>query len=124
MVLVGLLLGSFINMAADRLPRRESLVRPRSRCRSCGRRLNAVDLVPVLGYLLRGGRCATCRVAIGVSAPLVEAVSGALVAAAILWQGLWPGAITGMVLVGCWGLAVTALALRKSARQEARGGST
>src|SRR2546428_13050198 len=55
LVLVAMLIGSFINLAADRLPRRESIVRPRSHCRSCGRVLNLVDLIPVAGYAIRGG---------------------------------------------------------------------
>jgi leader peptidase (prepilin peptidase)/N-methyltransferase len=121
LVLVGLLLGSFINLAADRLPRSESIVRPRSHCRSCGRELNGVDLLPVLGYAIRGGRCATCRTAIGASAPLVEAVSGALMLAAIAWLGLWPGALTGLVLVALWGLLVVGLAFRR--REGARSAS-
>src|SRR6266550_1838179 len=73
-VLVAALVGSFINLAADRVPRRESLVHPRSHCRSCGRVLNLVDLIPVAGYLVRRGRCATCGVQIGASAPLIECV--------------------------------------------------
>ena len=60
-VLVAALVGSFINLAADRVPRGESVVRPRSHCRSCGRVLNFVDLIPVAGYLIRAGRCATLR---------------------------------------------------------------
>jgi len=46
------------DVAADRVPRGESIVRPRSHCRSCGRLLTVVDLLPVAGYLLRRGRCA------------------------------------------------------------------
>src|SRR5205823_3113510 len=56
---VALVLGSFINLAADRLPRGESILWPRSHCRACGRQLNAVDLLPVLGYAVRRGRSAT-----------------------------------------------------------------
>jgi leader peptidase (prepilin peptidase)/N-methyltransferase len=119
LVLVALMLGSFINLAADRIPRHESLIRPRSHCRSCGRQLNVVDLLPVLGYVIRGGRCATCKVPIGVSAPLVEAVAGACVLAAIVWQGLWPGALTGLGLVALWGvIVVTASARRYRAVRE------
>jgi prepilin signal peptidase PulO-like enzyme (type II secretory pathway) len=118
LILVGLLVGSFINLAADRLPRGESIVSPRSHCRSCGRELNVVDLLPVVGYAIRGGRCATCRTAIGASAPLVEAVSGGLMLAAIAWLGLWPGALTGLVLVAVWGLLVVGLAFRR--RESAR----
>jgi prepilin signal peptidase PulO-like enzyme (type II secretory pathway) len=113
LVLVGLLTGSFINLASDRLPRGESIVRPRSHCRACGRELNVIDLIPVLGYAIRGGRCATCRTAIGASSPLVEAVSGGLVLAAIAWLGLWPGALTGLVLVALWGLVVVGFAFRR-----------
>jgi prepilin signal peptidase PulO-like enzyme (type II secretory pathway) len=118
LVLVGLLVGSFINMAADRLPRGESIVRPRSHCRACGRELNLVDLIPVLGYAIRGGRCASCKTPIGGSAPLVEAVSGGLMLAAIAWLGLWPGALTGLALVALWGLLVVGFAFRR--REDAR----
>jgi len=54
LVLVALLLGSFINLAADRLPRGESLVRPRSHCRACSRPLNVVDLRPERWLFLCG----------------------------------------------------------------------
>jgi len=113
LVLVGLMLGSFINLAADRVPRGESIVRPRSHCRSCGRVLTFVDLLPVAGYILRAGRCASCRTPIGAAAPAVEAVSGACMLAALAWLGLWPGAMAGLALVALWGLGVTGLATRR-----------
>ena len=120
-VLVALFCGSFINMAADRVPRRESVMRPRSHCRACDRQLNTVDLIPVAGYLLRGGRCATCRTPIGVSAPLVEAFAGALMLGAVVWLGVWPGVAVGAVLVACFGLGVVALGVRRRPGQaEAR----
>ncbi len=120
-VLVGLLLGSFINMAADRVPRSESLISPRSHCRACGRTLNLIDLLPVLGYLLRGGRCATCRTPIGASAPAIEGVSGALVLASIVWLGLWPGALVGSILMALWGLGIVALAVRRRSLDRSAG---
>jgi prepilin signal peptidase PulO-like enzyme (type II secretory pathway) len=115
-VLVALLWGSFINLAADRVPRHESLVRPRSHCRSCDRQLNTVDLIPVAGYLLRGGRCATCRTPIGVSAPLVEACAGALTLGAVVWLGAWPGVAAGALLVAWFGLGVVGLAMLRRPR--------
>jgi prepilin signal peptidase PulO-like enzyme (type II secretory pathway) len=118
LILVGLLVGSFINLAADRLPRGESVIRPRSHCRACGRDLNAVDLIPVLGYALRGGRCASCRTPIGITAPIVEAVSGGCMLAGIALLGLWPGALAGSVLVALWGFVVIGFALRR--RESAR----
>jgi prepilin signal peptidase PulO-like enzyme (type II secretory pathway) len=120
LVVVALLLGSFINLAADRLPRGESLVRPRSHCRACGRVLGALDLLPVAGYLIRGGRCATCCTPIGVSSPLVEAAAGACMIASLVWLGLWPGAGAGFLLVAGLGLAVVGLGL--AWRRSAAGG--
>jgi prepilin signal peptidase PulO-like enzyme (type II secretory pathway) len=116
LVFIGLMLGSFINLAADRLPRGESVISPRSHCRGCGRQLNAIDLAPVAGYLVRGGRCATCRTPIGASAPLVEFVAGACMVAAIAWQGLWPGGAIGLALVCLWGAGVIASAMRAHRR--------
>ena len=110
MVLVGLLVGSFINLAADRLPRGESVVMPRSHCRICGRVLNVVDLLPVIGYLIRRGRCATCGTPIGAAAPVVEAISCALVAVPIFWVGLWPGGGVGLALLAGYGSTVIAAA--------------
>jgi leader peptidase (prepilin peptidase)/N-methyltransferase len=111
-VLVALLVGSFINLAADRAPRGESLVRPRSHCRSCGRQLNLVDLLPVVGYLLRRGKCASCRASIGIGSPIVEAVAGGLMVLAIVWLGVWPGGLVGLALIGLWGGIVVATAVR------------
>jgi prepilin signal peptidase PulO-like enzyme (type II secretory pathway) len=107
------MLGSFINLVADRVPRGESIVRPRSRCRSCGRVLTVVDLLPVAGYLLRRGRCATCGAPIGPASLVVEAMSGAFMVVALVWLGLWPGAITGLALVALLGVSVTGLAMRR-----------
>lgn len=113
LVVVAMLVGSFINLAADRLPRGESLVWPRSHCRACGRTLNAIDLLPVVGYVVRGGRCATCGVPIGAGSPLVEAVAGGCVAGAIALGGLWPGAAAGFALVALGGLALVGYAMRR-----------
>lgn len=112
-VFTGLVVGSFINLAADRLPRGESIVRPRSRCRACGRQLDAVDLLPVIGYAVRRGRCATCGSPIGITAPIVEAIAGLCAAVPVIWLGLWPGALLGVGLLTGWGLLVTGLAARR-----------
>ncbi|TMG28352.1 MAG: prepilin peptidase [Chloroflexi bacterium] len=102
-VLVASLVGSFINLAADRVPRGESVVRPRSRCRSCGRVLNLVDLIPVAGYLIRRGRCATCGVQIGASAPLIEGLCALSMLVAISLLGLALGAAVGFAAVALTG---------------------
>jgi leader peptidase (prepilin peptidase)/N-methyltransferase len=76
--LVGLAIGSFLNVVIHRLPRRESLVSPGSRCPSCGYALGAVDNVPVLSWVLLGGRCRKCRTRISVRYPVVELVTAAV----------------------------------------------
>ena len=119
LVIVALLAGSFINLAADRVPRGESLLWPRSHCRECNRQLNAVDLLPVLGYIIRRGRCATCRTSIGPASPFVEAITGACMLAPIVAFGLWPGAPLGAGLMGAWGLLVTTRAALRFASGEA-----
>jgi prepilin signal peptidase PulO-like enzyme (type II secretory pathway) len=114
LVLVALLVGSFINLAADRLPRHESLVNPRSHCRACGRQLNVVDLIPIGGYFIRRGRCASCGVSIGASSPAVEAVCGALMLAPLLMFGLIPGAAAGAAAVAFVGVTVVVLSFARA----------
>jgi leader peptidase (prepilin peptidase)/N-methyltransferase len=82
----GLALGSFANVVAYRMPRRESLVRPRSRCPECGAQVRAYDNVPVLSWFLLRGHCRDCGARISARYPLVEAVMALLWAAVVLTQ--------------------------------------
>ncbi len=75
---LGLIVGSFANVCVHRLPRGESVVRPRSRCPKCGRPIAALENVPVLSFLLLGGRCRGCGLPISWRYPAVEALNGAL----------------------------------------------
>jgi leader peptidase (prepilin peptidase)/N-methyltransferase len=77
----GLVLGSFLNVVIYRLPREESLWRPGSRCPSCGAAIRWFDNVPVLSFLLLGGRCRACGAPISLRYPLMELASGALAVA-------------------------------------------
>jgi leader peptidase (prepilin peptidase)/N-methyltransferase len=76
--LLGLLIGSFLNVVAWRLPRGESLVRPRSKCPGCGAMVKPYDNVPVLSWLLLRGRCRGCAEKISARYPVVEAVTAVL----------------------------------------------
>jgi leader peptidase (prepilin peptidase)/N-methyltransferase len=76
--LLGLLVGSFLNVVIYRVPRRESVVHPRSRCPSCDTQLTALDNVPVLSWLVLRARCRTCREPISVRYPLVELATAVL----------------------------------------------
>ena len=85
--LFGTLIGSFLNVVAHRLPREESLM-GRSHCPHCGARVRAYDNVPVISWLILGGRCRDCRAPISARYPLVEAATGALCAGvvAVKWD--------------------------------------
>jgi leader peptidase (prepilin peptidase)/N-methyltransferase len=74
--LLGLLVGSFLNVVIHRVPRKESVVRPRSRCPGCGTTLAERDNIPVVSYLLLRGRCRTCEEPISARYPLVEVLTG------------------------------------------------
>lgn len=86
--LAGLAFGSFLNVIVYRLPRGLSLVRPPSQCPSCQIRLSFLDLIPLVGYLLLGGRCRKCRVKISLRYPLVELATGLLFLLLFYYFGL------------------------------------
>ena len=74
--LLGLVFGSFLNTCASRWPEKESSVKPRSHCRSCGRTLAWWENIPLLSWLALRGRCRTCKSRIGWRYPLVELAVG------------------------------------------------
>lgn len=88
--LLGLAIGSFLNVCIYRLPRRESVVFPGSHCPSCGKELAARDLVPILSYLWNRGRCRFCGGRISRQYPLVEALTGLAFLLLLRRYGLTP----------------------------------
>src|SRR5205814_3154050 len=84
---LGLAVGSFLNVVVYRVPRKESVVRPRSHCPNCGTQLADKDNVPVVSWLALRGRCRTCGEPISVRYPLVELATAALFVAAGLRFG-------------------------------------
>jgi leader peptidase (prepilin peptidase)/N-methyltransferase len=95
----GLLVGSFLNVVAHRLPRGESLVRPRSSCPQCGTQLRAVDNVPVVSWLALRGRCHHCGAPISARYPLVELTTAALYVAVAVTQDDAVRVVLGLLLV-------------------------
>ena len=97
----GLMVGSFLNVVIHRLPKmmecewhsnclelqgkeipetsKYSLTKPRSACPSCGHKIGALENIPIISYLLLGGKCKGCKAKISMRYPLVEALTGALV---------------------------------------------
>lgn len=86
--LLGLAIGSFLNVVIHRVPRDESLVEPGSRCPTCATPIKARHNVPVVSWLLLRGRCAYCAAPISARYPLVEAGTAALFMAITLRFGL------------------------------------
>lgn len=76
--LLGLAFGSFMNVCLSRWPEGESVVRPRSHCRSCGRTLGWWENVPLVSWIVLRGRCRTCEAKISWRYPLVELAVGVL----------------------------------------------
>ena len=81
--LIGVSVGSFLNVCADRLPEGQSLLGPPSHCASCGRRLTILELVPVASYLALRGKCRTCDAPVPLRLLIVEIATGLLFA--YLW---------------------------------------
>jgi len=119
--LVGLVVGSFLNVVIHRLPKmlerhwqaecaevtgqtipdapKYNLVVPRSACPSCGHRIRAVENVPVVSYLWLRGRCASCHAPISVRYPIVEALSG-LLSGYVAWHfGASGAALAAMLFI-------------------------
>jgi leader peptidase (prepilin peptidase)/N-methyltransferase len=89
----GLLVGSFLNVVAYRVPRHLSIVHPPSHCTACNTRLTAVDMVPVLSWVVLRAHCRHCRAPVSARYPLVEAVTAVAflaVAAAVPAHWLLP----------------------------------
>lgn len=122
--LLGLMVGSFLNVVIHRLPlmmqaewradcaefegrdappaERLNLVVPRSRCPSCGAPITALQNIPVASWIALGGKCASCKAPISVRYPLVELLTGA-VSAFLAWRFGWGPALAA-ALVFCWAL--------------------
>src|SRR4051794_30477016 len=78
LAVLGLSIGSFLNVCIHRLPRQASIVHPGSNCPQCGYVLRWYDNIPVVSYAMLGGRCRQCRTAISIRYPIVEIVTMAI----------------------------------------------
>jgi leader peptidase (prepilin peptidase)/N-methyltransferase len=122
--IVGLCIGSFVNVVIYRLPKmldrgwraqcaelagepaadlpHYNLVTPRSQCPSCGHPISAFENIPVVSFLLLRGRCSACRAPISARYPMVELLTGALTVAAVLRFGATPAGAAACLLL--WAL--------------------
>jgi leader peptidase (prepilin peptidase) / N-methyltransferase len=97
--LVGLAVGSFLNVVILRLPRGESIVSPPSRCPSCETPLRWYHNVPLVSWIALRGRCASCGASIGWQYPLVEAATAAIWAGNVAAYGMGPEAVRAIVFL-------------------------
>lgn len=77
-ILIGLVIGSFLNLCIARMPEDRSIVTPGSHCDACGRPIRWSDLIPVVSWVLLRGRCRDCGTSIGALTPLIELLGGLL----------------------------------------------
>jgi leader peptidase (prepilin peptidase)/N-methyltransferase len=110
-VLIGLVIGSFLNVVIARVPERRSLVHPRSSCPGCGTMIAWYDNIPILSFLALRGRCRACAMPIPWRYPLVEAVTGALFLAAYAAFGPTLDAAVAAVLLAAL-VAITVIDLQ------------
>lgn len=88
--LLGLCVGSFCNVLIYRLPKNEDFVRTSSHCMTCGHNLKWYELIPLLSWLIQGGKCRACGVKLSAQYPVVEAINGLMwLVVGLLYRGDW-----------------------------------
>ena len=106
----GLLLGSFLNVVAARVPLKRSVVKPRSACMSCGAELAWHDNIPLVSYLVLRGKCRSCGAHIALRYPLVELATALLMAGCVWKFGLtWDAALAAFFCAALVAVSATDL---------------
>lgn len=75
-LIFGMVIGSFLNVVIWRVPRDESISFPPSHCPKCGNRIKPYDLIPVISYIILGGKCRNCKERISMEYPVIELLNG------------------------------------------------
>ena len=73
---IGTIFGSFYNVVGSRLPNGESIVSPRSHCNNCKHELTPIELIPIMSFIIQGGKCRKCHVKLSISYLFYEFISG------------------------------------------------
>lgn len=87
-LIIGLCIGSFLNVCIYRIPREESIAFPASHCTSCGYELKFYDLVPVFSYIFLKGKCRKCNEKVSIIYPIIEIINGLIYLVLFLKFGL------------------------------------
>lgn len=75
LIILGLLVGSFLNVCIYRIPLKESIVKGSSHCFGCSQKIKPYDLIPVFSYIFLGGKCRNCKSKISIRYPLIESLN-------------------------------------------------
>lgn len=86
--IIGTIFGSFYNVVGYRVPKGESLLYPSSHCTKCNHKLKPIELIPILSFLLLGGKCSKCKQKISWFYPIFEFLSGILFMLSFMMFGL------------------------------------
>ena len=96
---LGLIIGSFLNVCIYRIPLKKSVVFPRSGCPQCGARIAFYDNIPVLSYIILGGKCRSCGTGISLQYPFVELLTGvSFLVCALKWNFTSPTFVNSLFL--------------------------
>ena len=95
----GLLIGSFLNVCIYRIPKRENITTTRSHCMACGNVIRWYDLIPVLSFLLLGGKCRDCGAKLSIQYPIIELLNGILYCVVFATLGLNIKSVLTMALI-------------------------
>lgn len=87
-LILGLIIGSFLNVCIFRIPKEESISFPPSHCVKCGTKIKLYDLIPIISYIFLKGRCRNCKDKISLKYPIIELITGALFVALYIEFGL------------------------------------
>ena len=96
---LGLVMGSFYSVVGTRLPKGESIVKPRSHCENCNHILAWYELIPIVSYVIQLGRCRKCHTRLSIAYPLIELLNGFLFALSYALYGFSYEMIVFLIIV-------------------------
>lgn len=91
--LIGISIGSFLNVCIYRIPKKEDIVFERSHCMSCGNVLKWYELIPLFSFIVQGGKCRNCKTKLSVQYPLIELLNGLIYVWIFIVKGFCPESI-------------------------------
>lgn len=110
-LLFGLAIGSFVNVLIDRLPRGESVITGRSHCDYCGRTLNWSELLPVISWVIQGGRCRHCHKKLSPQYPVIELFTALGLSGLYIWAGSPLEPVNFLPVISYWVIFVSFLVI-------------